>query len=504
MSTVPLLAGTVQGPLDLQQQANTVRQGTANLALTQQSIQENQLKIQQQQEAEAASKVVTATIAQNGGDLEKSLPQLAGKIPYPIFQGLQKAHIDMQEAAAKRTLAENTNRATAYDQLGGLVSGAKTLAPEQYGMQWPQLVDQAKKILPEVGNHLDPSKPIPQQALDSILVGFQTQSQIDGRTAAKQKQDLEAAQAAADTQNAATNATKADAEAKEFAAKQPGGSLYSPTEAALAVKAAAGDKDAEAALQRLDQSKRASRPVINNMSGSDAKDIADAIESGDQPPTLTGLYKNAGPVRAELARRGVPLAKMETDWKATQKYLGTLNGTQQVRLRQAISTASDSLDKIDSLYAEWQKVAPTSGVKLFNKVTLASAKQLPGRAGAVATALDAQIADLTSELGNVYMGGNSPTDHSLGLAAKNLSSDWNQQTFEEGVKQARANIKIRQNSILHAMPAGVGNEYMPNTGAASQGGYTPPAGAPTGTGPNGHKIVVDGGKWVDAQTGKPI
>lgn len=34
--------------------------------------------------------------------------------------------------------------------------------------------------------------------------------------------------------------------------------------------------------------------------------------------------------------------------------------------------------------------------------------------------------------------------------------------------------------------------------------YTPPSGAPSATGPNGHRIVVDKGKWVDAQTGAPI
>ncbi len=193
----------------------------------------------------------------------------------------------------------------------------------------------------------------------------------------------------------------------------------------------------------------------NPANSDDVKSIADGIESGDQPPTLTGLYRWGGPVRAELARRGVPIAKMETDWKATQKYMSSLNSTQQVRLRQAIDTASDSLDKIDGLYGEWQKLAPTTGFKVWNRATLGAAKQLPGRAGAVATALDAQIADLTSELGNVYMGGNSPTDHSLSLAGKNLSSEWNKETFEEALKQARANIGIRKNSITHGAPAGV-------------------------------------------------
>ena len=237
-----------------------------------------------------------------------------------------------------------------------------------------------------------------------------------------------------------------------------------PTETSLAVKAAAGDPDAEAALKRLDQSKRAGRTVIGSMSGDDVKSIADAIQNGDQPPTVQGLYRNAGPVRAELARRGVPLAQMETDWKATQKYVGTLNGTQQTRLRQAISTASDSLDKIDSLYQEYHSIVGDAGMKVFNKAGLLAAKNLPGRAGAVATALDAQIADVTSELGNVYMGGNSPTDHSLSLAGKNLSSDWNRQTFEEAIKQAHLNLGIRKNSILHAEPAGLsGNtDYFPN------------------------------------------
>ena len=122
---------------------------------------------------------------------------------------------------------------------------------------------------------------------------------------------------------------------------------------------------------------------------------------------------------------------------------------------QSIVSAGDMLDKIQNLYAEWQQLAPTSGFKVLNRAALTAMKNLPGRAGAVATALDAQIADLTADLGNVYMGGNSPTDHALGLAGKNLQAEWNQQTFEEAIKQARANLKIRQNSILHSAPVGV-------------------------------------------------
>lgn len=243
----------------------------------------------------------------------------------------------------------------------------------------------------------------------------------------------------------------------------------------------------------------------NNLSSSAVKDIADAIEAGDQPPITTGLYRNAGPVRAELAKRGVPLAKMEQDWRATQKFLAGLNSTQQLRLRQNISTASDSLDKLEGLYKEWQSLGRSSGVKLFNRGALAAARNLPGRAGAVATALNAQIADLTSELGSVYMGGNSATDHALGLAAKNLSADWNQQTFEEGLKQARANIKIRNASIMNGKPAGAGDEYMPDSDGGQRGqggGQSAAGGVPTGAthivaGPDGKNHYTNANGTVD-------
>ena len=70
------------------------------------------------------------------------------------------------------------------------------------------------------------------------------------------------------------------------------------------------------------------------------------------------------------------------------------------------------------------------------------------------------------------MGGNSPTDHSLSLAGQNLKSEWNKETFEEGLKQARANIAIRKNSITHGAPAGVSSDstYMPQQTPSSQSG----------------------------------
>lgn len=212
------------------------------------------------------------------------------------------------------------------------------------------------------------------------------------------------------------------------------------------------------------------KPPSNAGSGamaSDPKDIAQAIIDGKQPPVLTSLYREAAPVRAELARRGYNMATALTDWTATQKYLATLNGTQQTRLRQAISFTAETLPQVEAAYAEWKKQAGISGVKLLNKANLAAMKQLPGAPGSAAQQLDSLIADFTSELGTVYKGGNSSTDESLKLAAKNLEGDWNEKTFGDAVKRLNQSLTIRKNSMTAGPAGGVGSEYAPQAAPAA-------------------------------------
>lgn len=208
---------------------------------------------------------------------------------------------------------------------------------------------------------------------------------------------------------------------------------------------------------------------------SNAKDIAAAIKRGEQPPTTTGLYKEGAGVRAELARQGFNLQQAESDWHATQKHLATLNGPQQERLRQAVSFTKDSLGIIDDLYNQWEKVGKPGGWKVFNRGSLATAKQLPGEAGNIAHRLEAQINDLTSELGTVYKGGNTSTDESLKLAAENLKAEWNEKTFHDAITQIRRNLEIRENSIRNSQAAGVSADspYTPR-------GETPKAKDPLG------------------------
>lgn len=220
----------------------------------------------------------------------------------------------------------------------------------------------------------------------------------------------------------------------------------------------------------------------------DAVSIADAIINGTQPPELTGMYRYGAPVRAELSRRGFDFTAANADWKAVQRSIATGYGPQQTRLRQAAQTAYESLDVVDNLSNELTKLVPRGSVQGINKASMIAARNgaFGPRAQQVATMLDAQITDIVSELGNVYMGGNSPTDHALSLAQKNLSADWSPSQLRAATELARNNLRIRLNSLSSA---GVLTPHYRSDGTASpdQGAVAPPAGG-TPTLPPGYEM----------------
>src|SRR5438093_3424684 len=211
---------------------------------------------------------------------------------------------------------------------------------------------------------------------------------------------------------------------------------------------------------------------VNVGQQNDVKETVAGMRDGSLPPQLPGrASKEYVALMAEAHRQGYDLATAAQDWTATQKHLATLNGAQQTRLRQAILTASDSLGVIEDLATQWDG----GKFPLLNKANLALAKAggLGAKAQQIATNLEAQITDVTSELGNVYMGGNSPTDHALSLAGKNLSADWTKDQLLSAIKLARTNLQIRTNSITNAGAITASSQQTPtptvNTAAPNEG-----------------------------------
>lgn len=180
--------------------------------------------------------------------------------------------------------------------------------------------------------------------------------------------------------------------------------------------------------------------------------IAESIINGNQPPVLTGLYKKSSAVRAALERKGYNLSGAASDWQATVRNLATMNGPQQLRLRQAVDFTYHSLDLIEDLGNEWKG----GNFPILNKAKIGLAKQgaLGPKAQSLAQRLEAQINDLVSELGTVYKGGNGSTNETLRLAAENLKADFSEQTLKDSVETIRKNLQIRANSLKNVRSTG--------------------------------------------------
>ena len=220
------------------------------------------------------------------------------------------------------------------------------------------------------------------------------------------------------------------------------------------------DLDTGAVLQGVKPAPTSSGSGLNTLySATDPAAIAGAIIQGAAPPEVSGLGRVvAGAVQTQLANHGYNLAQAQLDWVAVKKHAQSVNGFPAIRLVSATQTALDSLDVIDRLSDQLGRLVPRSQVNMLTRASMTAAKNgAYGQAAKdVATQLDAQITDVASEIAQVYMGGNSPTDHALSLASKNLSSEWNQKTLKAATDLARTNLGIRKNSLMNATPMGVG------------------------------------------------
>jgi hypothetical protein len=184
MSGIPLPALAVRPPEqpDLLGQAGKVLQ----LRQAQQGIQENDLALQQKQRQMQDQQTIMQVAAAHNGNLVDSLPELAGKISAATYVPLQKSIIDTQKAMADKTKIDLENEKAKGDQLLGLLTQAKQLAPDQYQAAYPQIAAQAMQIEPKL--KLNPQQPIPQQYLDHVSLGIATQTQLAGMEAEKRAQ----------------------------------------------------------------------------------------------------------------------------------------------------------------------------------------------------------------------------------------------------------------------------------------------------------------------------
>lgn len=100
---------------------------------------------------------------------------------------------------------------------------------------------------------------------------------------------------------------------------------------------------------------------------------------------------------------------------------------------------------------------------------------------------------LTGEISKVFKGGNA-TDAEIKEMQGPFDSANSTAQLKGAIDQAVNLMNSKREALQQQYQSGV--QGKPNFGNSQEG--------PTATGPNGHKIKVVGGKWVDAATGQPI
>jgi hypothetical protein len=218
--------------------------------------------------------------------------------------------------------------------------------------------------------------------------------------------------------------------------------------------------------------------VIRSGSGDSARDIADGIKSGDQPPTTTGLGRMAPQVRGLLAKDGYNLAKAQQEWAGAQKQIQSLNGPQMVRYAGLASSVVNTIDEVKGLSEEMAN----GGIPLFNKVKLAAYIQTQGNSanGQLAARYMAATNTLKEEFANLAQGGYAPTEAAWDLANQQINGNYGVKELGASLDEVQRLIKYRINGIpnFNTLGPASGNRYF-NKGAdaeaASPAGDTQPA-----------------------------
>lgn len=186
--------------------------------------------------------------------------------------------------------------------------------------------------------------------------------------------------------------------------------------------------------------------------------IFEGIKAGTIPPDSAGLQRQGvwADVLDAAAKEGFNLTNEELKWKSAVRQVNTLNGQQQMKLRQSIGTLlgpngnDGSLDAVADLAKQWD----SAGLGPLSRANLELAKQ--GAKGPVqqslATRLDHQITEAAFEYAVVTQGGGVPTDQARSMAANIVQDWWAKSALLDNIAQAKRNIGYRQQAIENAAP----------------------------------------------------
>jgi len=254
--------------------------------LNQQQLQTGALDLQMKQRAMADQQTIMQALAQNDGDVEKTLPKLAGKITPQAFQGLVKFHLDNKKTLSDIADKDLKVQQDAHDRTTQLFTYTSQLPDDQYTAQWPMIAQRNNEINPQ--HPLDPNQPIPKSQLPSMAVGLQTQEQYLKQEQARR----EGATALTEQDKNTAQANEANARADEARANS---GMLTPDKAASILANPNADPRLQTRAQKFQQ--------IQLQQDRQKKQIEADIQSGD-PNVLGDNLAHGLMAPSQMPKRG--------------------------------------------------------------------------------------------------------------------------------------------------------------------------------------------------------
>ncbi|MCA6108090.1 phage tail tip lysozyme [Bradyrhizobium cenepequi] len=211
-----------------------------------------------------------------------------------------------------------------------------------------------------------------------------------------------------------------------------------------------------------------------------AENIAAGIKSGDQPPTLTGLYGQSAAVRASLQRQGFNLSKAQVEWDTAKRQIASLNGPQMTRFVGLANSVDNTIDEVRELSKQLGNI----GIPALNRIKLAALVNTRGNSpeGQLAARYLTSLNTLKEEFANLAQGGYAPTEATWHLANQQINGDFGVDQLGASLDEVQRLVRYRVNAVpgLAQMGPGTANRYTGATGAAAA--PPPPGAAPAGGG----------------------
>lgn len=199
----------------------------------------------------------------------------------------------------------------------------------------------------------------------------------------------------------------------------------------------------------------------NSVGTVDVKDLESVVEGiaqGRLSPKLTDYSRrDRTAVGAMAQRRGLNLNKMYAEYSAVNKYITSANSATQLRLRQAIGSVQESLGNLRSLNEQFKRSGWTPANAAELKLALTGTN--PAKRD-IATRFITQLTTMKDELGQAFMGGNSPTDRAIQLAQDILNSNYGFSQLNAALDELDKNLTYRMNAINSGAPIVPGGEML--------------------------------------------